>query len=332
MAFMLLTETRAAEQLREEGYTVLRGVLDVEQDIEPLIEEYGVVLDGLIEKLYAEGKLRHKYPAENTLDRLSAFVADTGDEFFDHLSIYVSHSYDSADRPMYLHPQMFNLLRSPRLLDAIEQFIGDEIAVSPLHITRIKPPEHSLSEVVQNSPNGMISKTLWHQDLWAFQTDADETDALTVWVPMVPVDEETGCLLVVPGSHRSGELSVHCKPTENRPHFKGIPDEIIPEEQVTLPADPGDLVILNKLTQHSSLVNVSDRVRWSYDLRYQPIGQPVGQGGRPAWIARSRKHPEREMTGFEDWRTMWRDIMAREASQGGIEDHTRYSLTSPLCF
>ena len=110
---MLLTETRAAEQLREEGYTVLRGVLDVEQDIEPLIEEYGVVLDGLIEKLYAEGKLRHKYPAENTLDRLSAFVADTGDEFFDNLSIYVSHSYDSADRPMYLHPQMFNLLRSP---------------------------------------------------------------------------------------------------------------------------------------------------------------------------------------------------------------------------
>ena len=140
---MLLTETRAAEQLREEGYTVLRGVLDVEQDIGPLIEEYGVVLEGLIENLYAERKLRHKYPAENTLDRLSAFVADTGDEFFDHLSIYVSHSYDSADRPMYLHPQMFNLLRSPRLLDAIEQFIGDEIAVSPLHITRIKPPEHS---------------------------------------------------------------------------------------------------------------------------------------------------------------------------------------------
>ena len=159
----------------------------------------------------------------NTLDRLSAFVADTGDEFFDNLSIYVSHSYESADRPMYLHPQMFNLLRSPRLLDAIEQFIGDEIAVSPLHITRIKPPEHSLSEAVQSSPNGMISKTLWHQDLWAFQTEADETDALTVWVPMVPVDEENGCLLVVPGSHRSGELSVHCKPTETTAALQGHP-------------------------------------------------------------------------------------------------------------
>ena len=278
----------------------------------------------LIEKLHAEGKLRHKYPAENTLDRLSAFVADTGDEFFDHLSTYVSHAYDSADRPMYLHPQMFHLFRSPRLLDAIEQFIGDEIAVSPLHITRIKPPEHSLSEAVQSSPNGMISKTLWHQDLWAFQTEADETDALTVWVPMVPVDEETGCLLVVPGSHRSGELSVHCKPTETTASLQGHSlMRSSPRSEVTLPADPGDLVILNKLTQHSSLVNVSDRLRWSYDLRYQPIGQPVGQGGRPAWIARSRMHPEREMTDFEDWRDMWRDIMARETSQGGIEDHTR---------
>ena len=328
---MLLTETRAAEQLREEGYTVLRGVLDVEKDIQPLIDEYGVVLDGLIERLYAEGKIGHKYAGLDTLNRLSAFVADTGDDFFGNLTIYLSFNDPAKKRPMYLHPQMFNLLRSPRLLDAIEQFIGDEIAVSPLHITRIKPPEHTLSEAVQSSPNGMISKTLWHQDLWAFQTDADETDALTVWVPMVPVDEENGCLLVVPGSHRAGELSVHCKPTELKPHFKGIPDEIIPEERVTLPADPGDLVILNKLTQHSSLMNVSDRLRWSYDLRYQPIGQPVGQGGRPAWIARSRRQPEREMTEFEDWRDMWLSTIAREANEP-IEDHTRYSLNSPLCF
>ena len=328
---MLLTETRAAEQLREDGYTILRGALDVEEDIHPLIDEYGEVLDDLIEDLYARGQLKHKYLGVDTIDRLSAFVADTGDDHFRHLSIYVPFSQDRPDPGMYLHPRMFHLLRSPRLLDALEQFIGSEIAVSPLHITRIKPPEHTLSEAVQQSPNGMISKTLWHQDLWAFQTDADETDALTVWVPMVPVDEENGCLLVVPGSHRAGELSVHCKPTERRPDFKGIPDEIVPEERVTLPAEPGDLVILDKLTQHSSLMNVSDRLRWSYDLRYQPSHQPVGQGGRPAWIARSRNRPEREMTEFEDWRDMWLDTMAREANEG-IEDHTRFSLNHPLCY
>lgn len=328
---MLLTETRAAEQLRENGYTVLRGVLDVEKDIQPLIDEYGVVLNDLIERGYAEGKLSHKYEGRDVPERLSKLVAETGDDFFDHLSIQVPFSNPSPDRPMYLHPRMFELLRSPRLLDAIEQFIGDEIAVSPLHITRIKPPEHSLSEKVQQSPNGSISKTLWHQDLWAFQSDADETDALTVWVPMVPADDENGCLLVVPGSHRPGELSVHCKPTDERPNFKGIPDEIVPQERVTLPADPGDLVILNKLTQHCSLMNVSDRIRWSFDLRYQPIGQPVGQGGRPAWIARSRQHPEREMTDVEDWRVMWRNIMAHE-SEHGVVDHTRFSLNNPLCY
>jgi len=327
---VIAQETRAATELREQGYTVLRGVLNPEKDIHPLITEYGVVLDALIESAYADGKLSHKFEGLDTLHRLSAFVAETGDEFFNYLSIHVDFSNPDTNRPMYLHPGMFNLLRSPRLMDALEQFLGPEIAVNPLHITRIKPPEDSLSESVQNSPNGAISKTLWHQDLWAFQTEADETRAITAWVPMVPADEENGCLVVVPYSHLPGELSIHCKPTERRPHFKGIPDEIIVEERVAVPCDVGDVLILDKLTQHSSLMNLSDRIRWSFDLRYQPVGEAPGQAGRPAWTARSRSNPESEMRDFDDWNAMWRGIMAREA-EVGVTDHTRFSLNDPLC-
>jgi hypothetical protein len=103
---MLLTETRAAEQLREEGYTVLRGVLDVEKDTRPLIDEYDVVLNGLIERLYAEGKLPHKYEDMGVIERLTKFVADNGDDFFDYPSIRVGFSNLSPDHPMYLHPRM----------------------------------------------------------------------------------------------------------------------------------------------------------------------------------------------------------------------------------
>ena len=131
------------------------------------------------------------------------------------------------------------MLRSPRLLDALEQFIGPEIAVSPLHITRIKPPERILPESVRSSANGSLSKTLWHQDLWAFQTEADKTDVITVWVPIVPADVKNGCLLVVPGSHRPGELATHCKPTPQNPSFKGIPEQIVSEDRVPVPVDPG---------------------------------------------------------------------------------------------
>ena len=323
-------ETRSATELREQGYTVLRGVLNPAEDVQPLIDEYGLILDELITSLHAEGKISHQFPGLSTLDRLAAFVAETGDEFFQHLSIHVAFDSADANRPMYLHPEMFNLLRNPHLLDSLEQFLGPEIAVNSLHITRIKPPEKSLSKSVQGSPNGAISKTLWHQDLWAFQTDADDTKAITVWVPMVPADEENGCLLVVPYSHLPGELSIHCKPSERRPDFKGIPDEIVSDQRVAVPCEVGDVLILDKLTQHSSLENTSNRLRWSFDLRYQPIGQSPGQGGRPAWTARSRSNPRSEMRNFEEWEMMWRRILAHEA-EVGVTDHTRFSLDNPLC-
>jgi hypothetical protein len=231
---------------------------------------------------------------------------------------------------MYLHPAMFHLLRSPRLLDALEQFLGPEIAVSPLHITRIKPPERMLPESVRSSADGSISKTLWHQDLWAFQTEADQTDVITVWVPVVPADVENGCLVVVPGSHRPGELAIHCKPTPQNPSFKGIPDQIVSEDRLPVPVDPGDIIVMDKLTQHCSLKNVSDRLRWSFDLRYHVAGQPPGQGGREAWTARSRSNPDSEMRDFDEWKALWRNIMTREAGEG-VEDHTRFSLNDPLC-
>ena len=38
-----------------------------------------------------------------------------------------------------------------------------------------------------------------------------------------------------------------------------------------------DDLFLTKKTVHSALPNISDVIRWSFDLRYQPIGQPTGR-------------------------------------------------------
>jgi hypothetical protein len=45
---------------------------------------------------------------------------------------------------------------------------------------------------------------------------------------------------------------------------------------------PGDVLFLNKLTMHPSLPDSSDGVRWSFGLRYAPIGQPTGGPWFPA--------------------------------------------------
>ena len=54
-------------------------------------------------------------------------------------------------------------------------------------------------------------------------SDADESDILTVWLPVIEATEENGCMVVVPGSHRAG-LVPHCPPKperEARAHLGG---------------------------------------------------------------------------------------------------------------
>lgn len=264
-------------------------------------------------------------------DRLIAFINDTGDKHFQYFAIHLPFSNYPADTPMYLGPAIFNLMRKPRLLDSLEQFIGPEIAVNPLQFTRIKPPERLLPKELQEDPNGMISRTNWHQDLWAFEHEANDTNVVTVWIPITKSTVVNGCLEVVRGSHLTKELSVHCKPSPTRPGFKGIPEEIVVGERIPIICDPGDVLVMDKLTQHHSLVNTSDEVRLSFDLRYQPVGEPEGQAGRHSWIARSKSNPESEISDPKVWKNMWKQIIARESSEN-LSNHMRYNLEHPLCY
>ena len=329
---MLLTKTRNSIELHEQGYTVLRDVLDPQADIQPVIDENISVLKTLISKLNVQGKISYKYDGVEGMDLLNKFVSDTGSEFFNHFNIFLNfHRNPTANDAMYIHPAMFNLLRNDRLLDNLEQFLGPEIAVNPLHITRIKPPQRNLPTDVKLHPDGSISKTNWHQDLWAFEDSANDTNVITVWIPVTKATEENGCLVVVPGSHKLGELSTHCAPSETNPGFKGIPDKIVSANRVALPANPGDIIILDKLTQHCSLENKSDQLRWSYDLRYQSANQPAGQGIRKPWMARSKSDPASVFESFEEWSTYWSDIKQTEYDDG-LTGWTRFSLNDPLCF
>ena len=52
-------------------------------------------------------------------------------------------------------------------------------------------------------------------------------------------------------------------------------------DALPLPTRRGDAIFLHKRTVHNSLSNVSDRIRWSFDLRYNPIGQETGRRGVP---------------------------------------------------
>ena len=73
----------------------------------------------------------------------------------------------------------------------------------------------------------------------------------------------------------------------------------------------GDVLLFSKKTVHSALPNLSDQIRWSFDLRYQPVGQPTGRDMFPGFIARSKEDPDAVLEDSSTWNQMW--IKARDS-------------------
>ena len=118
----------------------------------------------------------------------------------------------------------------------------------------------------------LIGRTHWHQDNGVALPEADETNMVTAWVAVTEATVDNGCLQVLPNSHREG-MSLHCPTTEQL----GIPEALIPQaEAKPVPLSPGGVLFFHPMCKHASLDNCSDAFRWSFDLRYNPIGQPSG--------------------------------------------------------
>ena len=77
----------------------------------------------------------------------------------------------TAETPIHLGPAIFRMLTSPRLLDAVERFIGPEIVCNPIHHTRIKLPQR---EIPEDRWNSHTAATDWHQDHGVALPEQDE--------------------------------------------------------------------------------------------------------------------------------------------------------------
>lgn len=310
-----MLDSSAIERFDEDGYVVVRGLLDVQLDIDPVIDEYTRLLDRLADEWLAADRLASTYRELPFCDRLLKIVVEAEPAYDQHFDISLPQADITDDTPMHHGPAVFNLLRSARLLDAVEQFVGPEVYSNPVQHTRIKLPEHLLPEP---SRTGLTAQIAWHQDLGVVTDDADDTETLTVWFPITRSTLENGCLAVIPGSHR-GELALHC-------HSRNpltIDQVCIPESQlaadgVPLPMDPGDVLFMHRRTQHSGLINRSNEIRWSFDLRYHPIGQATGRSWFPGFVVRSRSDPDSELRSAAAWAESWRQARYELSRSGDV--------------
>lgn len=316
------------EQLKtfdEHGYVVVKGLLDPETDLDPIIREYAGVLDNLANEPYAEGTISSTYADLPFGERVTKIYGESGKVHAQYFDFSLPQGGVKEDTPMWVGPAVFRTLTNSRLLDAVEQFIGPEIYSNPVQHVRIKPPEH-LTPVNPDTGLVQLGITPWHQDNGVVLPEADDTKMLTVWFPLTDASIEQGCLCVIPDSHRHG-LMHHC------PGNWGleVPDSIFGKsEAIPLPMRRGDVLFMQKLTVHSSLSNRSNEIRWSFDLRYNPTGQPTGRGAFPGFVARSKTHPESELRDPAGWERLWQD--ARFAMAHGVDrPFNRWSKDHPVC-
>ena len=309
------------KHFEEFGFVKIEGLIDPEKIIDPVIDEYKIVLDNLVQELFDKEKVKSKYEELDFGERVTKIYSESGEVHNQFFDFSLPQSNIKSDTPFWTGPAVFDAIRNSELLDIVEGFIGSEIYSNPIQHVRIKVPEKDCPR--DSDGNVLFGATPWHQDAGVATEEIDATDMVTVWFPLTDATEENGCLQIVPGSHK-GEVLTHCpgfdlktkkKISKLGPGGLQIPENLFQSEYaMPVPMKKGDVLLFTKRTVHSALPNLSDEIRWSFDLRYQPVGQPTGRDVFPGFIARSKKNPDEVLDDAYSWNQMWteaRDSLAK---------------------
>ena len=318
------------EHFHREGYLVVEDLIDPAEILDPLEAEFETILDNLARELLNKGTITSIHEELSFGDRLTRIYQESGKVHSQYFDFSLPQKGVTYDTPMSHGPAVFQALTASKILDAVASIIGPEIYSNPTQHVRLKPPE----EVTPTNPDTghlQLGATPWHQDLGVVTEDADETDMITVWFPVWDASEDAGCLHLVPRSHREG-LNQHC-PGGTATLAAGIhiPDHLFRfNDAISVPMRRGSVLFMHRLTCHGSLPNKSDRFRWSLDLRYNPTGQHSGRGVFPGFVARSKAHPETELTDAETWAQLWHDARERLAQENNLH-YNRWSSDDLAC-
>jgi non-haem Fe2+, alpha-ketoglutarate-dependent halogenase len=158
-------------------------------------------------------------------------------------------------KPHLLFTWLDALVRDPRIVDAVESLLG--------------PNLFCWSAQFFAKPAGDAAYVSWHQDAtyWGLSTP----DVATAWVALTPSTRESGCMQVVPGTHRAQV------PHEDRfddanllSRGQEVAVEVDPATVVNVELQPGEMSLHHVLLFHGSEPNRSAWPRIGFAIRYVP--------------------------------------------------------------
>jgi len=162
----------------------------------------------------------------------------------------------SRVKPYLLFRWAAEMVRHPAILDAVEDLVGPDILV--FHTTlwwKVAGSEHYVP---------------WHQDGTYFGLAPFEH--VTAWVALSPSTEESGCVTILPGTHRDGQRPHYDAPDPKAMLSRGQTLREVPDtaRAVPIPLRPGEFSLHHTMAMHASAPNRSAEDRIGLGISYVP--------------------------------------------------------------
>ena len=165
------------------------------------------------------------------------------------------------------------LINSPATLSVASQLIGG--------------PAHRYMPFTAVKAAGGGGRFDFHQDN-NYTNHDPALGSINIWVALVDMTPENGCLMIVPGSHRNGQLASH-NSTDGDGHQA---TDVDPMTTLPIRMRAGDAVAFTRWTVHGSGANTTTEPRAAYALQYHRedvkwLDKKTGQWkpllGNPVW-------------------------------------------------
>jgi len=145
--------------------------------------------------------------------------------------------------------------RSPRIVDAMEQLLGDEV----YHY-------HSKMSIKEPYTGGAWN---WHQDYgYWYLNGCLFPDLASAFIAVDPNTRENGCMQVLRGSHKMGRVEHGKFGDQTGADPERVENAKKVMEHVYVELAPGDVLFFHSLTLHASDQNKSPNPRWSFICCY----------------------------------------------------------------
>ena len=190
-------------------------------------------------------------------------------------------SPEAMDVPHFSFPQLYEWLFSDEVLDLVQPFLGEDIALFSSHF--ISKPGHTGKRVP------------WHEDSAYWRNYMDPMEVVTVWLAIDPSTRENGCMQVIPRTQNNGYSDY--EPVDSA--INVFESEIIKPQRddsraVALELEPNQASLHDGKLQHYSEANTSSMRRCGYTMRYISTRTRINEAKighfQKIFLARGRDH------------------------------------------